>query len=493
MTSADSTLTVQLLRASDAPPLIEQLASHLRREIAETRLPPGSRLPSTRALAVQLEVSRTVTSEAYATLLAEGYLEARRGAGTFVVQQAPPGRQPAPTEVTEGASPTSPPRWLPQPIDAAAVDPPADTSVPFRICEPDAEFFPDDAWRRAARAAINEAIPEGYPPAEGDVELRQNIAAFLQRERGLSVAPDELLITSGTTQSLALIARAVVAPTGGAVAFEDPGYRLARQILIDHGARLRPVPVDDEGLQVEKLQAAEPPIAVYLTPSHQFPLGSALSYRRRLELLDWAAQHEVLLIEDDYDSEFRFDGPVLPSLLSSDRSGSVAYLGTFSKSTSPRLRLGYLIAPPPLREALGRLKVRADQGTSWLSQRVLARYLSSGAFTRHLRRMRRLYRRRRDALTEGLEPLPAGARWCGLAAGLHATLLLPREINAGRLVELCNRRGVRLAALESYRSGFQADPRPQNGLVLGYGASDESQIRRAVDALRWALANIAPE
>ncbi|MEO1370167.1 MAG: aminotransferase class I/II-fold pyridoxal phosphate-dependent enzyme, partial [Acidobacteriota bacterium] len=190
-------------------------------------------------------------------------------------------------------------------------------------------------------------------------------------------------------------------------------------------------------------------------------------------------------VEDDYDSEFRFDGPVLPALRTGDAKATVAYLGTFSKSLSPRLRLGYVIAPPALREALIRLKVRSDQGTHWLTQRILARYLGTGAFTRHLRRMRRLYRRRRDALVEALEPLPAGVRWCGLAAGLHATLLLPASVPAVELKAAAAGEGVRVASLADYQLAEPA----QNGLVLGYGASPVAQVTAAGRVLRRLIAD----
>ncbi|MEO1084198.1 MAG: PLP-dependent aminotransferase family protein [Acidobacteriota bacterium] len=478
----EPTLAVQLDRSRSAPPLIDQLAVQIRRAIETGDLPGSSRLPSTRALAEQLGVSRTVTSEAYATLLAEGYLESRRGSGTYVVERA----IEAPREGTPGAPRTAArSRWLRHPVAPPAVDPPADPAVPFRICEPDSTVFPDAAWRTAARSAVNEALDEGYPPPEGDADLRQKIAAFLLQERGLAVSSDELMVTAGTAQSLDLIARATLR-AGDRVAFEDPGYRLARQIFSDRGAVIDPVPVDDHGLVTEALvdrpESATPMVA-YVTPSHQFPLGGALSFRRRRALLDWAARRDVLVVEDDYDSEFRFDGPVLPALRTGDSRGTVAYLGTFSKSLSPRLRLGYVIAPPALREALLRLKVRSDQGTHWLTQRIVARYLGTGAFSRHLRRMRRLYRRRRDALVEAFEPLPAGVRWCGLAAGLHATLLLPPSVSAVELAAAAKLEGVTVASLADYQLAEPA----QNGLVLGYGASPEDQVTAAGRVLRRLL------
>lgn len=477
----DSTLPVLLERSRQAPPLIDQLAAQIRAAIESGSVAPAWRLPSTRALAEQLDVSRTVTSEAYATLLAEGYLESRRGSGTYVVER---GVEASPSSSRPTPSPKRA-RWLRLPVEPPAVDPPADPEIPFRICEPDANSFPDAAWRSAARAAINEGLLEGYPPPEGDPGLRHKIAAFLRQERGLAVSPDELVVTAGTTQSLDLIARATLR-AGDRVAFEDPGYRLARQIFTDRGAVIEPVPVDDAGLVTDRLPEdldRPAPMAIYLTPSHQFPLGSALSFRRRQALLEWAARRDVLVIEDDYDSEFRFDGPVLPSLRTGDGGDAVVYLGTFSKSLTPRLRLGYLIAPPVLREVLLRLKVRSDQGTHWLTQRMLARYLGSGAFTRHLRRMRRLYRRRRDALIDAVGPLPDGVRWCGLAAGLHATLLLPPELPAALLVERAAARGVVVASLADYQL---ATP-PQNGLVLGYGASPEKQIESAGAVLHELL------
>ena len=429
-------------------------------------------------MARELAVSRTVVSEAYEILVAEGYLDTRRGSGTYVAGDELAGR---PREPVPRAGRR--PRWLRRKIDAPAIDPAHDPPgmVSMRICEPEPTSFPDPAWRTCARAAIAERLPDGYAPAPGDEELRQAIAAWVTRERGLRCTAEAVVVTSGTTQSLDLLARATLA-VGDTVAFEDPGYRLARQIFTDCGATIRPVPVDDEGLDVRQLDGSRPPLLVYTTPSHQFPLGGVLSYRRRAQLLDWAVHHDALVVEDDYDSELRFDGPALPALAAHDDRGSVVYLGTFSKVLMPSLRLGYMIAPRPLRDAVVHLKVRADHGSGWLTQRALARYMTSGAFARHLRRMRRLYRDRRDRLFAALAPLPAGAEWVGLAAGLHATLRLPGNL-ARRTVQACHKRGILVRALSEYACG----PIPFDGLVLGYGACPNEQLESTAAVVRKAL------
>lgn len=480
-----SALAIRLVRGAGSPPMIEQLVLQIRAAIETTRLPAGARLPSSRALALELSVSRTVVTEVYAILVAEGYLDTRQGSGTFVVERQTTPRPTTPTaDAAVAAGPARRRRWLRRTIDPPDIDPPhaTDGLVSFRICEPEPSSFPDQAWRTCARAAISEELPEGYAPAAGDEALRRAIATWVARERGLRCSAESIMVTSGTTQSLDLIARAALMP-GDVVAFEDPGYRLARQICTDHGAVIHPVPVDEQGLVVGKLDGGDLPLLIYTTPSHQFPMGSVLSYSRRRELLDWAACHDALIIEDDYDSEFRFDGPALPPLAASDEQDSVVYLGTFSKALAPSLRVGFLIAPQPLRDALLHLKVRTDYHSSWLNQRALARYLSCGAFDRHLRRMRRLYRERRDRLVDVLEPLPRGVEWVGLAAGLHGTLRLPEGVDAMQVAANCRARGVFVRTLSDYACG----PIDFDGLVLGYGASTCAQLEAMAEVVRDAL------
>lgn len=475
-----SALAIRLVRDTSSPSMIEQLVLQIRSAIEAGRLPALARLPSSRGLAQELSVSRTVVTEVYAILVAEGYLDTRQGSGTFVVERPAAGvpLDPPPT------SADGPRRWLRRAVEPPDIDPVLDVEVmrSFRICEPEPSSFPDTAWRTCSRAALGESLPAGYGPAAGDGALRRAIATWVGRERGLQCSPESIVVTAGTTQSLDLIARATLR-AGDTVAFENPGYRLARQIFDDHGAVICSIPVDDEGLAIEPLQRGEPPLLVYATPSHQFPLGSVLSYRRRSQLLDWAARHDVLVIEDDYDSEFRFDGPSLPPLAAADVHGSVVYLGTFSKALAPSLRIGFLVAPPPLREALLHLRVRADYHASWLNQRALARYLAGGAFDRHLRRMRRLYRERRDRLVAALAPLPERVEWVGLAAGLHGTLRLPEAIDARRVAAICREEGIFVRTLGDYAK----DALDGDGLVLGYGASSGDELEAMGKIVRRAL------
>lgn len=491
-----SNLAVLLDRRRGAPPVTRQLLSHMRAAIEDGRLTSSSRLPSSRSLAADLALSRTVVTEVYGMLQSEGYVESRRGSGTYVVEcsrrlrgtatgalgGASPGRRASCPETPADAETPRRPRWLRSVVDPPAVDPfEAKGLASFRICEPEPTSFPDTAWRTCARAAIAEDLPDGYGATAGDAGLRRAIAAWVTRHRGLRCTADDVVVTSGTTQSLDLIARATLRP-GDEVAFEDPGYRLARQIFTDHGAEVRPLSVDEEGLCCAELVNAPPPRLVYTTPSHQFPVGSVLSFRRRGQLLDWAARHDVLVIEDDYDSEFRFDGPALPPL-ASQTTESVAYLGTFSKALAPSLRLGYLVAPTPLLQAVRRLKTRVDHHSCWPVQRALARYLESGAFDRHVRRMGRLYRQRRDRLVEATEPLPEGARWVGLAAGLHATLRLPKGCDVEAVVDRCRRLGVEVRSLRHYAMAAIAF----EGLVLGYGACDGRQLAAMGKVVRLAM------
>ncbi len=483
-----SALADPLRRGAGAPTLMQQLVGQIRRVIEDGRLPAEARLPSSRGLAQQLAVSRTVITEVYAILVSEGYLESRQGSGTYVVQRRTE-TPDAPREPSPRGDDAHRPPWLRCDVMPPDIDPASfgDGLVSFRICEPEATSFPDAAWRTCARAALAEPLPDGYAPPAGDQALRRLIAAWVTRQRGLACTWREVLVTSGTTQSLALIA-ALTCGDGVVVACEDPGYRLARQIFTDHGAEVRPLPVDDGGLQLKQLAAGEPPSMVYCTPSHQFPFGSVLSYRRRQELLRWAAEHQALIIEDDYDSELRYDGPALPALAAGDRGASVAYLGTFSKVLAPSLRLGYVIAPEPLRQAMLHRKVRHDHHTCWMSQRTLARYLGSGGFDRHLRRMRRLYRQRRDCMLRAFEPLPSGVAWVGLAAGLHATLQLPPSLDARTVAAECRRLGVWVHTLGDYALAPQSlDPGLRQGLVLGYGACGGEQLEAMVSVVRRVL------
>lgn len=458
--------------------LARQLAGQLRAAVREGMLAPGQRMPSTRALAAALGVGRGVVFEAFDALLAEGYLVGRDRSGTFVAADLPP----------ESGGPDTAPvtaaRWLRRAVPAPLVEPPTPPgTLAFRVGQTDTSFLNTQVWRRVWRAAALDDLPDDYADPAGDALLRAEVAAYLRRARGLVCGPQDVLITSGAVQGVDLIAQAVLTP-GDVVAIEDPGYRLARQIFTERGARLLPVPVDEDGVLVSALPVgADAPLLVYTTPSHQFPLGVRLSLPRRLALLEWAAQTDALILEDDYDSEYRYGAAPLPALASLDRAGRVAYLGTFSKVLSPSVRVGYVVAPAALRERLLALKTRADAHTSWPVQRALAALIAGGHLEAHIRRMRREYALRRAALGETLAPLAPHAHLLGLEAGLHAFLELHASLDVAGVVAGCAARGVLVTPVEDLYAG-----RPdRRGLLLGFGGLSLPEIQRAAGDLVEAV------
>ena len=461
----DLDLPLHLDRAS-ALPLSRQLVRELRRAIEEERFPPGTRLPPTRTLARAFGLSRHTVLNAYDELLSEGLLRGQVGSGTFVSEVI---RLPA---TPDPLGPACAPRWLRGEHIAAQISPPStDTRTEFRTGQPEVAPLSDAAWKRAWRRVAFEALPGEYGAAAGDPELRAQIAAYLTRSRSLPCTAQDILITSGTIQGLHLVARATLAP-GDTVAFEEPGYRLARQVFQERGAAVLPVAVDGDGLRVSDLpEAGALPTLVYTTPSHQFPLGSRLSLPRRAALVAWAREHDALLIEDDYDGEFRYDAPPLPALASLDPA-RVVYLGTFSKVLSPALRVGYLMAPPALRGRVTELKSLMDYHTSWPVQRALVHFMASGDLDRHLRRMRRTYARKRAVLMRALSGLHGLARVRGLDAGFHIHLELDRTLDAQVVADRAARRGVVVSPL----APFYVGPAQVNGLLLGYGGLSLEQI-----------------
>ena len=466
-------IPIRLERGSEQS-LPRQIAAQIRRAILDGRLPPGSRLPSTRALAQALGVSRNVALAAYDDLHAEGYIEGRHGSGTYVASDLPPLPRPAAPPLRHKA------RWLRDPVaipEAVPADLPG--GIAFRLGQPSLAPLSRETWRRIWSRVASDLPPAGYGPVEGDPQLRAAIAGHLNRTRGVPCGPDDVVVTAGAIQALMLLARAVLQP-GDRAAIEDPGYPTARRVLMTTGAALVPVPVDHDGVRVECLPTGrDAPLLVYVTPSHQYPLGVRLSVARRLSLLEWAREHDSLIVEDDYDSEFRFDAPPLPPLAALDEHGQVAYVGTFSKVLTPSLRVGYLVASRALLDRVVRLKRLADYHTSWPVQQALAAFVSEGELDRHIQRARRLYAERRRALRDGLAPVIGWARLWGLEAGLHAFLELAPGLSADRVAALARARGVIVSTLDDFSIG---EPERQ-GLLLGYGGLELDEIARGTQVL----------
>ncbi|GHO78563.1 GntR family transcriptional regulator [Ktedonobacter sp. SOSP1-85] len=352
--------------------IYRQLCEQLRRAILDGRVSGGTRLPSTRTLAQALGVSRTVTSSAYDELFAEGYLEGRHGSGTYVRTDLPPLPRQTPS------LPNTLPRWLEKapPLVYEATIPPQ--AIAFRLGIPSLSSLPLRVWRETWGTVTARLPPNSHGPTDGDPTLRAELAAYLGRSRGLACTPENILITAGATHALDLVVRATLS-VGDCVGMEEPGYPSAQQTVLARGGRLLLVPVDENGMQVERLpHGPAAPLLVYTTPSHQYPLGTRLAVDRRLALLTWAQANDSLIIEDDYDSEFRFDALPLPALASLDEVGRVAYIGTFSKVLTPALRVGYLVAPPQLCERIRQLTYLTDEQVSWPLQQMLADFIARG-------------------------------------------------------------------------------------------------------------------
>ena len=477
--------------------LQQRLYEALRGAILAGRLPPGTRLPSTRALSEAHGIARQTAVLAYQRLLDEGYANGRVGAGTFVaatlsLQPFPsPG---APPPIGHPATPLATSAWAARAqttVDSlAAPSLPTTPTFDFRPGVPDWDAFPHVRWRRLLARRWRQAPAEPalgqYGDPAGYGPLREVLAAYLGRSRGLRCTADDLIIVTGSQQALDLLARVRLDP-GSAAAVEDPGYAPARAIFAAAGARLLPVPVDGGGLRVDALDSstADPPKLLYVTPSHQYPLGVTLTLARRLRLLEWASRTGAVVVEDDYDSELRYAGAPLPALQGLDQRGCVAYVGSCSSVLFPPLRVGWIVAPPALRAPLVAAKWLADRQTSTLDQQVLADFIARGDFARHLRRSRTLYAARRAALVAAARRhLPPACRLTGDAAGLHTPLLLPPGMDEAAVVHAAATRGVAVQPL----GPAYADPHPDApGLLLGFAPMDEPAIDRGLRRLGAAL------
>ena len=471
-----------LLDRTDPRPLHLQLADQWRAAIVDGRLGANTRLPSSRVLAQVLGVRRHIVLSAVDELIIEGYLMARQGSGVWVSAEA----CGAPVAET-GVRPRRFQRWQAWPAPPNVSDPPPRTgAIDFRLGAPGLDHWSHDAWRRVWRDVGRSGPPADYGDPQGEHDLREAIATYLGRARGLLCSAQQVLITSGSLTSLYLLAHSVVRP-GDRVGMEEPGYRHARQALLERGAQVVPYPVDGDGLRVDALPSGPAaPVLVYCTPSHQYPLGGRLSLPRRQTLLRWAEQEDVLIVEDDYDSEFRYDVAPLSALASLDQAGTVAYLGTFSKSLSPALRVGYVIGSSALIERLVAHKRLMDGPVAWPVQRALAAWTQRGHLERHISQMRRAYARKRAILTQVFGARPSAGRLIGLEAGLHVVLELPPRREAAPVAAACAARGVVVQTLDPFYIG----PPGRQGLLLGYGALDPGDVERGAHIIAQVVETI---
>jgi GntR family transcriptional regulator/MocR family aminotransferase len=481
---------------SSSIPLRTQLGDQIRAMIVDGLLPPGSAVPSTRELSAQLGVARNTVVRAYEKLIAEGYLEPRSAAATFVSRVLPHRCTGVDAGVTADPAPTVP---LPVPVDFADMrlrlfNPASERlRYDFRIGRPDAALFPRTAWQRlvieclggSQRALTDYGDPAGYWP------LRVAVAAHLRLARGIRTRPEEIVVVAGSQEGLNLAGR-LIGVANATVAIEDPCYQGADFALRSLGATVRPVAVDAEGIDVQIL-AGEPAALAYVTPSHQFPLGVTMSVERRRQLLDWADRSGAYILEDDYDSDFRYHSSPLPALKALDRHDRVIYLGTFSKSIGPGLRLGYVVVPEHLGQPARRLKALMNNGHPWLDQAVVAEFVASGAFANHLVRIRKQYMLRRDRLIHQLGRLLGPVRIEGIDGGMHLTCHLPDGLpDAHALQQRLKRVGVGMYSLEEgpavLRNRLPGDDRV---VMLGYPCLPETDIDEAISRLGRVLAGTA--
>jgi GntR family transcriptional regulator/MocR family aminotransferase len=472
-------------------PFYRQIYEGYRQAIIAGRVRPGQRLASTRALASELGISRMPVLNAYEQLLHEGYVEGKVGSGTRVADTIPDDFA-RPEGRTRAGRRVRPHIEASSAAGAAPIPPTGSFDVggrgPFRVSLPALDRFPRRLWARlVARHARSLPVqlmaygdPAGYPP------LREAIAGHLQATRAVKCEPSQVLIVSGSQMALHVCAMALLG-RGDVVCLEEPGYPGARGPLQASGATLESVPVDDEGIDAAGVAAGKRVRMACVTPSHQYPLGTSMSASRRLELLRWAEEREAWILEDDYDSEYRYASRPLGALQGMDRADRVIYVGTFSKVLFPSLRLGFVVAPPSLVATLVRLREEFDIFSPTLYQVVLAEFLREGHFARHVRRMRTIYLARRNCLLESLRRHAGDVLTIGNAdAGLHLPAFLPPGVDDRQVVGAAKERGISAMALsECYRG-----PGSRSGLILGFGGADEGLIDGAVKTMAEVIRDV---
>jgi GntR family transcriptional regulator/MocR family aminotransferase len=461
--------------------LAGQLYRQLDDAIRSGRLAAAEQLPPSRLLAQQLKISRKTVSEVYARLTLARLLVGRVGVGTFVAPQVASRVRHASARPL--ASHVAVEKW--RALDLPLRHPPAAGNARYEFIggAPAIELFPHADWRRCTLHALRENARTRslYGPAEGQPELREAIARHVGFARGVRCTPQDVVVTSGAQQALALLARVLVEP-GTTAVVEDPGYPQARLILAANGARVVGVPVDAEGIVVAAIPADAR--LIYVTPSHQFPLGMPMSVPRRRALLERAHEIGAIVVEDDYDSEFRYAGRPTDSLQGMDDTGNVALVGSFSKTVSPSLRLGYVIAPPAVAQAVANVKHLVDWHTPTQAQVALAKFMLDGDLQRHIRRCHAAYAERRERLLARFaDDLAPWFELVPTTAGFHMTALARRTLDLPTLLNLARRVDVGLYPL----ADFYRCETPRDGLVLGFGVIATSDIDPALDRVRDVL------
>jgi GntR family transcriptional regulator/MocR family aminotransferase len=472
-----------------AKPLHKQIYDGFLAAIVGGNIRPGQRVPSSRTLSVELGISRIPVLNAYAQLLAEGYFESRKGAGTFISESLPESL----TICEEGAPPSAQAGSGPRRVARRALlltkierGPWSGGWGAFSVHQPAFDRFPFPIWSslitRHSKSPRLSAIHNTDP--RGSESCREAICTYLRTARAVHCDPSQVMVVAGSQQALEISAR-VLLGDGSPVWFEEPGYRLARNVFQGAGCRLVPVPVDEDGMIVSAgIKLCPKARAVYVTPSHQYPLGSTMSASRRMQLLNWAQSAGSWIIEDDYDSEYRFESMPIASLQGLDRNARVIYVGTFSKVLFPSLRLGYMVIPADLVEHFISVRVAMDIFPPYLHQEAITDFIREGHFARHIRRMRLLYSERRTALVKSIrEQFGSSLEIHGTQAGMHLAVTLPKGLNDREIATKAARNGLWLWPLSPSYLGEV----PRQGFILGFGNTAVEEMSRAVSQLRAEL------
>jgi GntR family transcriptional regulator / MocR family aminotransferase len=469
------------INSKASTPLYRQIYEAYRMKILNGHLHAGELVPSTREIARELRISRTPVLNAYAQLLAEGYFEGRVGAGTFVAASLPQGRVSLKPDASAAGR---------RPIAVHAANLPrferpswARSLGPFQVGQPALQDFPIEIWSRmVSRCSRGMGVSDlQYGDPMGRGTLREVIANYLRTARAVRCEAHQIMVVSGSQHALDITTRVLLDP-GVSAWVEEPGYWLVHNVLKGVGCRIIPVPVDEEGLNVEAgVRLERRARAAFVAPSHQYPLGVTLSVTRRLQLLQWAEDAGSWIIEDDYDSEYRYDSMPITSLQGLDRNHRVIYIGTFSKVLFPSLRLGYIVIPPDLVEHFTAVRHSTDICPSPVSQEALALFIREGHFSRHIRKMRRLYEERRGVLVEAIRGVFGNScRLVGAEAGTHLTLFLDDPLRDTEIAARAALRALWLSALSVSYAGSES----RHGFVLGFGNSPNARIPGAVRLLR---------
>lgn len=484
-----------VLNNTKEEPLYQQLYQAIQARILSKRLIAGMRLPASRVLAKELNISRNTVQQALAQLQAEGYLESRTGSGVFISARIPDHYHQAKAPATKRAIPTI--ADLPSRLSYFAQhilechDPGPISDGLFSPGMPDLKMFPRQQWLTLWHKHLrnNPSTTNAIHPPSGLQPLKQALCEYLGYARAVTCDPDQLIITQGAAQALDLVSRALINPGDRAI-IEEPGYLGMRRILQGLGANLIPCPVDEEGLKVDKLPTRTRPSIqlLYTTPTHQYPLGGIMPISRRLELLEWAKEHKTYIIEDDYDSEFQYAARPLPALYHLDQDNRVMYIGSFSKVLSPFLRLGYLVIPKPFAPLLTKIKRITTGITEPVKQAVMAEFIQAGHFGRHLKRMRLAYAEKMQwAVADAEKKLNHWVKIAAQGAGMHLVLIFKDDLNDQTFVERLKKRKIVCKSLSSY---YLSSPKKQ-GLILGLAHMQRKEILHGISIIRQCFLDTA--